>query len=124
MAVAAYRVDRLDHIQLAMPRGGEEAAASFYVALLGLEQVPKPPELAGRGGCWFERGAVKVHLGVETDFHPARKAHPGLAVSGIDELAATLEAAGYGVRWEEDVPGVRHFYVDDPFGNRIEIIAA
>lgn len=120
---AAYRVDRLDHIQLAMPAGEETAAASFYATLLGFEQVPKPPELAGRGGCWFERDGVKVHLGVEAEFRPARKAHPGLAVSGIDALAAALEAAGHGVRWEEDVPGVRHFYVDDPFGNRIEILA-
>jgi catechol 2,3-dioxygenase-like lactoylglutathione lyase family enzyme len=119
---AAYRVARLDHVQLAMPPGEEAAAASFYASLLGLEQVPKPAELASRGGCWFERDGVRVHLGVEADFRPARKAHPGLVVSGIDALAATLEGAGYGLRWEDDVPGVRHFYVDDPFGNRIEII--
>jgi catechol 2,3-dioxygenase-like lactoylglutathione lyase family enzyme len=117
----AYRVARLDHVQLAMPPGQEAAAGTFY-SLLGLEEVPKPPELAGRGGCWFERDGVRVHLGVEADFRPARKAHPALAVSGIEALAAALERAGHGVRWEEDVPGVRHFYVDDPFGNRIEII--
>ncbi len=120
---AAYQVARLDHVQLAMPPGEEAAAASFYAALLGLAQVPKPPELAGRGGCWFEGSGVKVHLGVEADFRPARKAHPGLVVSGIEALAARLEEAGYGVRWEDDVPGVRHFYVDDPFGNRIEIMS-
>ncbi len=120
---AAYHVARLDHVQLAMPPGEEAAAASFYAALLGLEHVPKPPELAGRGGCWFEGGGVKVHLGVEADFRPAKKAHPGLVVSGIDALASRLEGAGHAVRWEDDVPGVRHFYVDDPFGNRIEIMS-
>jgi catechol 2,3-dioxygenase-like lactoylglutathione lyase family enzyme len=119
---AAYRVARLDHVQLAMPPGEEAAAAEFYVSLLGFEQVPKPAELAGRGGCWFELDGVRVHLGVERDFRPARKAHPALVVTGIDALAAALDAAGCGVRWEDDVPGVRHFYVDDPFGNRIEII--
>jgi catechol 2,3-dioxygenase-like lactoylglutathione lyase family enzyme len=113
----------LDHVQLAMPAGEETAAAAFYGTLLGLEQMPKPEALAGRGGCWFERGGVRVHLGVDAGFRPAQKAHPGLVASGIDDLAATLEAAGHPVRWDDDGSGRRHFYVDDPFGNRIEIIA-
>jgi catechol 2,3-dioxygenase-like lactoylglutathione lyase family enzyme len=120
---AAYEITRLDHVQLAMPAGQEEAAIAFYAGVLGMEHVPKPGALAGRGGCWFRRGDVQVHLGVDADFRPARKAHPALVVSGIDALATALEAAGHPVRWQEDPPDVRHFYVDDLFGNRIEILA-
>ena len=114
---------RLDHVQLAMPPGEEASAERFYAGLLGLERLPKPAPLAGRGGCWFGRGGVQVHLGVEADFRPARKAHPALVVSGIDALAGALTDAGHPVRWEDDVPGLRHFYVDDPFGNRFEVLA-
>ena len=97
---------------------------AFYEALLGIPRVAKPPELAARGGCWFERGGLRVHLGVEDDFRPAKKAHPALAVTGIEGLCAILEAAGHPVRRTEDVPGVPQWYVDDPFGNRIELLPA
>ena len=121
---AVHRVVRLDHVQLAMPAGGEERATAFYEGVLGIPRVPKPSQLAARGGCWFERDGLRVHLGVEADFRPAHKAHPALAVTGIDALCATLEAAGHPVRRAEDVPGTPQWYVDDPFGNRIELVPA
>ena len=118
------RVEHIDHVQLAMPAGEEERAAAFYDGLLGIPRVAKPPELAVRGGCWFERDGLRVHLGVEDDFRPARKAHPALAVSGLGELCVLLEAAGHPVRRTDDVPGTPQWYVDDPFGNRIELLPA
>jgi catechol 2,3-dioxygenase-like lactoylglutathione lyase family enzyme len=121
---ATHRVERLDHVQLAMPAGAEDRATAFYEGVLGIPRVPKPPELAARGGCWFERDRLRVHLGVEEDFRPARKAHPALAVTGIEDLCTALEAAGHPVRRSEDVPGTPQWYVDDPFGNRIELVAA
>jgi catechol 2,3-dioxygenase-like lactoylglutathione lyase family enzyme len=121
---SGHLVERVDHVQLAMPAGDEERATAFYEGLLGIPRVPKPPELEVRGGCWFERGDLRVHLGVEQDFRPARKAHPAFAVSGLDDLCATLEAAGYPVTHTEDVPGMPQWYVADPFGNRIELLPA
>ncbi len=121
---SAHRVERLDHVQLAMPAGGEERATEFYEGVLDIPRVPKPAELAARGGCWFERDGLRLHLGVEHDFRPARKAHPAIAVTGIDALATALEAAGHPVRRTEDVPGTPQWYVDDPFGNRIELVPA
>lgn len=120
----AHRVEGIDHVQLAMPAGpGPEAAAeAFYAGLLGLDRIAKPRALAARGGCWFERGSVKVHLGVEEDFRPARKAHPALVVSGLDELCGRLDRSGHPVRRAEDEPGRPQWYVDDPFGNRIELV--
>ncbi|HEX3565556.1 MAG TPA: VOC family protein [Acidimicrobiales bacterium] len=120
----AYQVTGIDHVQLAMPVGleAEQRAEAFYRDLLGLPRRPKPPELAKRGGCWFERGPARVHLGVEDDFRPARKAHPALVVSGIEELCAALVAAGHEVRRTEDVPGMPQWFVNDPFGNRIELV--
>jgi catechol 2,3-dioxygenase-like lactoylglutathione lyase family enzyme len=112
----------LDHVQLAMPPGGEDTAEAFYSGVLGLPRVPKPEVLAGRGGCWFERGGLRVHLGVEEGFRPARKAHPAIAVRDLDGLVARLRAAGVEVRPGDGVPGMRQAYVDDPFGNRIELI--
>jgi catechol 2,3-dioxygenase-like lactoylglutathione lyase family enzyme len=121
---ATHRVERLDHVQLAMPPGGEDRATAFYEGLLGIPRVPKPPELEIRGGCWFERGGLRVHLGAEEDFRPAKKAHPALAVTGVEELCGLLEASGYPVRRAEDVPGTPQFFVHDPFGNRIELVPA
>jgi hypothetical protein len=107
-----------------MPPGpeAEAMAEAFFEGMLGLPRVPKPAELAARGGCWFERGPVKLHLGVEEDFRPARKAHPALVVSRLDELCERLDRSGHPTRRAEDVPGQPQWYVDDPFGNRIELI--
>ena len=112
----------LDHVQLAIPRGGEPVARSFYGELLGLVEVAKPPALAVRGGCWFESGDVKIHLGVEDDFRPARKAHPALRCRDYDALLARLAVAGVEARAATEVPGVRRCHIDDPFGNRIELV--
>lgn len=119
-----HRIAGLDHVQLAMPAGEEAVAEAFYSGLLGLEVLEKPPVLAARGGRWFgtDGGRVQVHLGVEEDFRPARKAHPALTVVSLDDLVAMLEQAGVAVRWDEDNPVGRRCYADDPFGNRIELI--
>lgn len=116
------RVTGIDHVQLAMPAGGEDAARTFYAGLLNLPEKPKSPVLAARGGCWFESEAVKIHLGVEADFRAARKAHPALRVDGLAELAARLRAAGCSVKDAELLEGYERIYVDDPFGNRIELL--
>jgi catechol 2,3-dioxygenase-like lactoylglutathione lyase family enzyme len=113
---------RLDHVQLAIPKGSEERCRQFYAALLGMKEVPKPPALAGRGGLWLESGPVKIHLGVEEDFRPALKAHPAIAVHDLDVLARTLSDAGYEPAWDDAIPDVRRFYVSDPAGNRIEFL--
>ena len=112
----------IDHVQLAMPPGGEDAARGFYADLLGIPEQAKPPELAKRGGCWFERDALKVHLGVEEGFHAARKAHPAFRVEGLSTLSAKLAAAGCTVKTDGLLPGYDRIYVDDPFGNRIELL--
>ena len=112
----------IDHVQLAMPAGGEAAARDFYGDVLGLPETPKPPHLAKRGGCWFERGALKIHLGVEADFHPARKAHPGLLVSDLAALKTALRDGAYTIRDDEPLEGYDRIYVDDPFGNRLELL--
>ena len=116
------QIVRLDHVQLAMPPGGEERARAFFRDALGIPEVPKPPELARRGGCWFERDALKIHLGVEADFRPARKAHPALLVEDLPQLIAKLERLGYAVKKDEPLEGYHRVYVDDPFGNRIELL--
>lgn len=113
-----FRVTGLDHVQLAMPVGAENAARAFYCEVLGLIEVAKPKALSGRGGLWFEGGSARIHLGVETPFAPAQKAHPALIV---DDLAAAH--AGLPDPTEiSALPGLRRFYVNDPFGNRIEIL--
>jgi catechol 2,3-dioxygenase-like lactoylglutathione lyase family enzyme len=112
----------LDHVQLAIPAGGEDAARRFYVETLGLAETPKPPHLALRGGCWFEAPGLRLHLGVDADFRPARKAHPALLVRGLAALRQRLQAAGYTTRDDEPLEGYGRFYVDDPFGNRIELM--
>lgn len=117
------RVVRIDHVQLAMPAGAEDQAVAFYVGILGLNEVTKPPVLAARGGCWFELGGVAVHLGVEEPFAPARKAHPGLVIDGYSELIDVLTAHGVEVRPDTSLAGVTRCHIDDPFGNRLELIA-
>ncbi len=118
----------LDHVQIAAPPGCEPAARRFYGELLGLRELEKPEPLRSRGGAWFELGdGRQLHIGVEEQFSPARKAHPALAVAGeagLDALAAALTAAGAPVRWDRALPGTRRFYTEDPWGNRLELIAA
>lgn len=114
---------RLDHVQLAMPAGREAEADAFYRDLLNFDVLPKPAPLAARGGRWYASGDVQVHLGVDADFRPAKKAHPALVVDGLDALVERLAAAGITPQWDDGQPGVHRCYVDDPFGNRIELIA-
>jgi catechol 2,3-dioxygenase-like lactoylglutathione lyase family enzyme len=120
--MSSYRVVGLDHIQLAMPAGREDDARAFYSSVLGLPETPKPPHLAKRGGVWFESGLIKIHLGVESDFRPARKAHPGILVEGLDALLDRLRSEGHLVTRDEPLPGYQRAYVDDPFGNRLELM--
>jgi catechol 2,3-dioxygenase-like lactoylglutathione lyase family enzyme len=117
-------VRAIHHVQLAMPAGGEPQAVAFYAGLLGLPRRDKPAEMAGRGGCWFESDTVKVHVGVEADFRPARKAHPALLVDDLASLRDRLGAAGHGCAEPDRFEGHDRTYVDDPFGNRIELIGA
>ena len=116
------RITRIEHVQLAMPAGGEGLARAFYADALGIQEVPKPAHLAKRGGCWFERGDLKIHLGVETDFRPARKAHIALLVADLAELETKLRSSGYMLKNDEPLEGYHRVYVDDPFGNRIELM--
>jgi catechol 2,3-dioxygenase-like lactoylglutathione lyase family enzyme len=116
------RVKEIEHVQLAMPPGKESEARGFYEGVLGIPEVPKPPNLARRGGCWFVQGALKIHLGVENDFRAARKAHPALLVEDLPALRAIIQAAGHSLQTDEPLEGYDRIYVNDPFGNRIELI--
>lgn len=116
------QITGLDHVQLAMPAGQEDAARRFYADTLGLAEVDKPAPLRARGGCWFSGPGVALHLGVEQDFAPARKAHPALRVADLEAARAHLAAAGAAITPDDTLPHVRRFYVADPFGNRIEIL--
>jgi catechol 2,3-dioxygenase-like lactoylglutathione lyase family enzyme len=116
------KIRAIDHVQLAMPRGEEDKAREFYGRVLGLPEVPKPPTMAGRGGVWFSNGHVELHLGVEPEFRPARKAHPALRVDDLDAFEGACRAAGLDPQHDDDLPGYRRFYVHDPFGNRLELL--
>jgi catechol 2,3-dioxygenase-like lactoylglutathione lyase family enzyme len=118
------RVRRLDHVLLAMPAGRESEAREFYQGILGIPEAVKPAGLAARGGCWFEDGELKVHLGVEKNFAPARKAHPAFIVDDLAALEAALKIAGYPITYDEPLEGYHRFFVNDPFGNRIELMQA
>lgn len=118
---------KLHHVQVSCPPGGEDAARAFYSGALGLVEVGKPPVLAARGGAWFRAepataGALEVHVGVEQDFRPAKKAHPAIVVADIDAVADRIAAAGYPVEWDPHYPGYRRFYTADGHGNRVEIL--
>jgi len=113
----------IHHVLLSCPAGSEDALRAFYGGVLGLTEIEKPPALARKGGCWFRGHGFELHLGVEADFRPARKAHPGLLVQDIDEWAARLAAAGYPVAFDDEFPGMRRFYTEDPHGNRLEFLA-
>ncbi|MEJ1978976.1 MAG: VOC family protein [Acetobacteraceae bacterium] len=116
------QVRHIDHVLLAMPTGREDEARAFYQGMLGIPEVAKPPPLAARGGCWFENGPLKIHLGVDKDFIPARKAHPAFIVADLPRLVARLEQGGYRISDDEPLAGYDRKFVDDPFGNRIELM--
>ncbi len=118
----AAMLTRLDHILLAIPPGAEDRCRPFYVGILGMTELKKPDVLAQRGGLWLRSGAVEIHLGVEAEFRPARKAHPALRVSDLDGLAQRFAKAGIDPKWDTDVDDVRRFFAFDPVGNRLEFI--
>jgi catechol 2,3-dioxygenase-like lactoylglutathione lyase family enzyme len=111
-----------DHVQLAMPKGGEQVGRDFYVGVLGMRELAKPPELAARGGAWFTDGTTNLHLGVEADFRPARKAHPALLVRGLADYEARARAQGISIVDDDPLPGYRRIFLNDPFGNRLELM--
>ena len=112
----------LHHVQLAVPPGSEGECRRFWGTILGCEEIAKPPALAGRGGCWFRLGTMELHLGVEAEFRPSAKAHPGILVDDIRALARRLEDHGVAVEWDDGFPGFERFYCHDPFGNRLEFL--
>ena len=113
----------IDHVQIAMPAGEEEKARAFYIRVLGYTEIPKPPELAKRGGVWFQAGNVQLHLGVETDFRPARKAHPAFVVDDLDTILILAKKAGCETDMSQPpLDGYKRAHVFDPFGNRIELM--
>ncbi|MGW1745914.1 VOC family protein [Streptomyces sp. NPDC002092] len=115
-------ITAVDHVQLAAPSGSEDRLRAYYAGVLQMAEIPKPPVLAARGGCWFQAGSVQLHLGIEDNFRPAKKAHPGLRVTGIEHYAARLQGHGAQVEWDENLPGHRRFYSEDPVGNRLEFL--
>lgn len=113
----------IDHIQIAIPADGEEKARSFYINLLGFVEIPKPADLAKRGGAWFQSGDIQLHLGVEADFRAARKAHPAFLVDDLDALINKIQAAGFETDGTQPpLDGYKRMHVFDPFGNRIELM--
>lgn len=122
MVDESFELARYHHVQLAIPPGAEDECRRFWGGVLGMAEIEKPPVLAARGGCWFRGGGVEVHLGVEQEFKPAQKAHPGILVVNLRGLAARLEEAGAKVRWDPEFPGYDRFYSWDPFGNRLEFM--
>jgi len=116
-------ISGVHHVQIAVPAGSERALRRFYAGVLGMTEIPKPVALAGRGGMWFRSGTAELHLGVEEDFRPARKAHPGLLVADLDAIVSRLAEAGHRVRPDDLLPGYSRCYVDDPCGNRLELLA-
>ena len=114
----------LHHVQLAMPKGGEDRARQFFVDILGMVELEKPETLGKRCGVWFASGDTQVHMGVEVPFSPALKAHPAFLVDDLAGLRCRLVAALIAVRDDADLPGYQRFYCDDPFGNRIEFLEA
>ena len=122
LGTTAYELSGLHHVLLAIPPGGEDLARRYYGEILGMAELEKPPALAAKGGCWFRRGGLEVHLGVEKEFRAAAKAHPGVLVQDLDALAVRLKAAGADVEWDNGLPGYRRFYSRDLHGNRLELM--
>jgi catechol 2,3-dioxygenase-like lactoylglutathione lyase family enzyme len=123
LILKTMKILSIDHVQIAMPTGEEEKARGFYIGLLGFSEIPKPPELAKRGGAWFQSENVQLHLGVEADFKPARKAHPALLVDDLDSLITKVQTSGYETDTSQPpLDGYKRAHVFDPFGNRIELM--
>ena len=116
------KITRLDHVQLAMPPGREEEAREFYGRILNLRELEKPKVLRANGGCWFAGEGLELHLGVQKAFVPATKAHPGLRVADLAAAQAHLQAEGITIVTDRSGVGIRRFYVNDPFGNRLEFM--
>ena len=115
----------IDHVQLSMPAGGEPLVRRFYGGILGLTELPKPPALAARGGAWFRCGNLQLHLGVENEFRPAKRAHPALLVSDLAAIIETLTAEGFEIKYDsEPIQGFERAFTADPFGNRLELLEA
>jgi catechol 2,3-dioxygenase-like lactoylglutathione lyase family enzyme len=112
----------IDHVQIAIPVGGEEKARAFFGKLLGLKELPKPADMAGRGGCWFTLGGRQLHLGIDRNFRPAKKAHVALSTDALDALRVRIEGAGHVIKDDSPVDGRYRFFTEDPFGNRIEFM--
>lgn len=117
-----FSIEKIDHIQVAAPKDTEQTAIDFYEGLLGMEQIEKPASLKGRGGVWFAFGSYQLHIGIEEPFSPSLKAHPAFRVSGFEQLQKHLEANEIKVKNDDSIPGVKHFFIADPFGNRLEFL--
>jgi len=118
----AFKFSAIDHVQLAAPKGSEEAARKFFRDILGFEEIEKPKELQKRGGAWFAFGNVQIHIGIEEPFIPAKKAHPAFEIENINELKVHLIENGIDIVEDNNLPGANRFYVNDPFGNRMEVL--
>ena len=114
-------VTGLDHVQLAIPAGGEDRARALFVGVLGMREVEKPPRLS-REGCWFEGGGAAIHIGIDRDFHPATKAHPALLVADLEATKLALEQSGYPIEEDKPIAGYDRIFTSDSFGNRIELM--
>ncbi|MCL6445877.1 MAG: VOC family protein [Alicyclobacillus sp.] len=118
----SYSFSGIDHVQLAAPKGSEDEARKFFVDILGMVEIPKPANLAKRGGVWFQVGTHQLHIGIQDDFVPAKKAHPAFHVNNLEAFRERLVKRGVKVKEDEPLEGANRFYVDDPFGNRIEFL--
>lgn len=118
----AFSITKIDHVQVAAPKGSEEAARRFYGGILGMKELEKPEPLQARGGAWFEFPGFQLHVGVEEPFEPAKKAHPAFVVEGFDELKAHLLENDVAVKDDTSIPGSTRFFAADPFGNRLEFL--
>jgi catechol 2,3-dioxygenase-like lactoylglutathione lyase family enzyme len=115
-------ITRIDHVQLAAPKGCEAAAREFYGSILGLTEIEKPASLRARGGCWFQCGEQQIHIGVEAAFQPAKKAHTAFAVANLGKLRESLVARGVKITEDDSLPSTRRFFAEDPWGNRLEFL--
>ena len=115
-------ISTIDHLMIAIPENAEDIARHFYGEILGLEEIDKPDSLKGRGGVWYRVGAMQLHFGIDREFHPARKAHVAFRVADLQDLRLQAREAGLAVIDDELLPGFDRFYLDDPFGNRLEFL--